>query len=163
VVPTNECFDAEDGPAGNRDDWLIVQNELLLRNGSSQRRQHVEAILGVGPERVVEKTRRPQSLTFRGVHGHIGVANHGVGIRVERRRSGRDTNTHRHVELAIRDEERLAERGFDLLREFEVRLDVGQLGRDDDELVAAEAGQPPAIPTTSRRRVAVSRMRSSPR
>ena len=140
-VPADEGLGPHDAPGLEVDDGLVLEDELVLLHG------HPEALLdlvtggGPGPHGLVEELPGGLALALGAVHGQVGVAEHGVGRGPEVAGLGDDdADGGGEPVLGGPDDHRPGQLGQDHLGDAEGDVDRLHVGADDDELVAAEAG-----------------------
>ena len=95
---------------------------------------------GLGVHRLVEQLVPRTAAALGAVHRGVGVAQEARGGDRMARRVTRDADARGHDDLGVRERERLDERPDRAVGQLFGLVLVGEVLADDDELVAAEAG-----------------------
>ena len=138
MVPPHEGLDFGHLAARSGDDGLIMEDELILFHGGTQLGHEGEALqpvlVGLGHVDGVTLDH-----PFRAVHGDVGPLQKQRGVVAVGRRHG-DADTGVHMQRQTAQLERAVE-GLEHLGGHEFGLFHGvEVGDDDRELIAAEAG-----------------------
>ena len=139
MVPPDQGFDADRATGRDVDDRLVVEDELVARQGVRQVLLEVHPITSRAPHLVVEELHLARRAMCLGVvHGRVGLAQERFcGNDLVRDASHADA--HRDVEHFALESEGLVEHGADPLRDPVERDQVADVFAQDHELVAAEA------------------------
>ena len=138
MLPAQQRLGADDAPARQIDDRLVVQHELLAFQRAPQLRLHRQALgharrHGRGVELVAVS-----SALLGVVHGGIGGLDQGIGLALVERIE-RNADRGGDVKLAFVHLERLAQHVQHLLRHHDRLIGMGQVLENDRELVTAQA------------------------
>ena len=140
-VPPHEGLRPHDPTGLEIDDGLVLEDELVVVHGHPETLLDLVARGGPGPHGLVEELPGRLPLVLGAVHGQIGVAQQGVGGGGGIPRLGDDdADGGGEPVLGGPDDDGPRQLGQDDLGHPEGHVDRLDVGADDDEFVAAEAG-----------------------
>ena len=142
MLPADQRLEAGDLAAGEGDDRLVVEGELLALDRLAQLLLDLEPEQGAGPHLGVEELAAGPALFLGPVHRRVGVADQHVGVgRLAGRGPGDgDPDAGGDEVLGAADRVGLGEGGGDPVGDRHRLVLVGEAVDQDAELVAAEAG-----------------------
>ncbi len=146
TLPAHERFEVRRAARRERDDRLVVRDELVAVDRAPQRRLEVEAGRHEGLHALVEQLDAAAAAVLGAVHGGVGVADELVGAFVAAV-PHRDTDRggeHDFVD-AVAEDERRAQHLVEPAGAVGDLVDVAGLVAEHDELVAAEPGHRVAV------------------
>ena len=130
VLPADQRLEAGDAAEVEVDDRLVVQDQLLVLDRALELLAAVEALDGVDVHVVGEDRAAVGAGGLGGVHGEVGVAQQVVaGL------GGGDADRGAQVQALALEHDR---RGQDVEQASDQGVDVGDVEREDRELVAAQ-------------------------
>ncbi len=138
VIPAKQPFQTHDAPAVERNDGLVMHEELLALHRPAQlglepHRPHLVLVESVVEDLVTGLARR-----LGPVHGEVGVAQHLLGALVSIR-SERDADARRGEHLVPADDEGLRQQLVNAHRHVGRIGDARHIGEQHGELVAPES------------------------
>ncbi len=141
VLPAHQGFQPDD-PAGIEQHLgLVVNPELVALEGPPEVALRFQALQDLVAHSFFEHLVPGFAFLLGAVHGDVGVADERLGVGAVARTRDRDADARRHGDVAVLEDERRLERRGQPVDDGEDRLLVGEPLEQDDELVAAEAGE----------------------
>ena len=144
MIPTQQCLDAGNKSRRHVKFRLVVQEQFITVQCLAQIRFQLQPFHGLRLDLAGEETEIVLALLLRGVHCDVGMLCKCLGIAAIRRKQG-NTDARGDSAFPIGQQQRLAERGDDIARDFRYAVILRDLAENDDELIAAQPGHHVAV------------------
>ena len=144
TLPAHERFEVRRPPRRERDDRLVVRDQLVAIDRAPQRGLEVEPGRDEGLHPFVEELDASPATVLGAVHRGIGVTDELVGALVAAV-PDRDTDRRGEHHLVGAEDERRAQHLVEATGAIGDLVDVARLVAEHDELVAAEPGDGVAL------------------
>ena len=139
LIPADQRLDPDQAPLLERDDRLVEGAQLVGVDRLAQGLLQLQALDQLGPDRLVEQLVDAAAAVLGPLEGGVGVRQQRLGPAGARPGQG-DADAGRDDDLLPADGERGGQPGGHPLGQADRVPLVGQVGAEDGELVAAEAG-----------------------
>jgi hypothetical protein len=138
MLPTDQRFETHKASLGQLEVGLVVEEELLAVDRERQILLQLQPGESRGVHARIEDHTRVLPRTLRVIHGRVGLAQHVLGPDLARDRARRHPDTRADDGLATLQHQRLTQRATDAVRDSLSVGDVGDLWKQQRELVAGK-------------------------